>query len=251
MSRSFAEYFALPESTYLGKRIWKRMFHENAKLVARDKRILSEDVDTITWMHTLKSGTVPISPYVDERCDYSEIAVVEAMLKSPKRSARIAEIVHRAIPYPVVLVLADARSAQMSLATKRFSEAERDAIVADEFFATDWLDLEGPQPIDEAFLASLALPHLPHTDFRALYSAWIDRVVALQCAQRTGAFRLTRTREESADRRVALASCCELEARIAEERAAVRKESQFNRQVDHNVRIKTLEEELARHAAAL
>ena len=45
--------------------------------------------------------------------------------------------------------------------------------------------------------------------------------------------------------------CRKLEARIAEERSALRKEAQFNRQVDHNVRIKTLEGELARHVAAL
>jgi hypothetical protein len=42
-----------------------------------------------------------------------------------------------------------------------------------------------------------------------------------------------------------------LEAGIAEERAALRKAAQFNRQIDHNVRIKELEKELARFAAAL
>ena len=52
-------------------------------------------------------------------------------------------------------------------------------------------------------------------------------------------------------RRKRLAACRELEARIAEERAALREEAQFNRQIDHNVRIKELEKELARSAAAL
>lgn len=75
--------------------------------------------------------------------------------------------------------------------------------------------------------------------------------MALECAQSTGVFRLTRTLEDATDRRVALASCRELEARIAEERSALRKETQSNRQVDHNVRIKVLQQELARHVAAL
>jgi len=251
MSTSLTQSFALPESTCLGKRIYKRMFHENAKLGARDKRILSEDVDIITWTHTLKPGTVPITPYADNQCEYNEIAVIEMLLRSPKQSTRTAEIVHRAIPYPVVLIPTDGPTVQLSLATKRFSEAGKEAIVADEFFATEWLNLEDPLPIEEAFLRSLAMRDLPHTDFHALYNAWIDRVVALQCARRSGAFRLARTLEESADRHVALASCRELEARIAEERAALRKESQFNRQLDHNVRIKTLEGELARHVATL
>ncbi len=251
MTRPLTQYFAFPESTLLGKRVYKRMFHESAKLGARDKRILSEDVDTITWTHTLKPGTVPIAPYVDERCEYGEIAVMEMALRSPKQTARIAEIVHRAIPYPLVLILMDGSKARLSLASKRFSEAEKDAIIADEFFTTEWLDLGNLEPIEEAFVHSLALPGLPHTDFHLLYCAWVDRVVALECARRTGAFRLTHTVDQSADRRAALAACRELEARIAEERAALRKESQFNRQVDRNVRIKKMEQELARKVASL
>jgi len=251
MSTSLTQSFALPESTCLAKRIYKRMLHENAKLGARDKRILSEDVDIITWTHTLKPGTVPIAPYADSQCEYNEIAVIEMLLRSPKQSTRIAEIVHRAIPYPVALTLSVGPRAQLSLATKRFSEAEKDVVVANEFFSTEWLNLDELTPCQGAFADSLALPGLPHTDFHGLYNGWIDRVVALQCARRTGAFRLPRTIEEATARRVALAACRKLEASIAEERAALRKESQFNRQVDHNVRIKTLEGELTRHVATL
>jgi hypothetical protein len=45
-------------------------------------------------------------------------------------------------------------------------------------------------------------------------------------------------------RRERLADCHELEGRIEELRAAIRKETQFNRQVELNVRIKQMEQEL-------
>jgi len=90
---------------------------------------------------------------------------------------------------------------------------------------------------------------LPHTDFKAFYDAWVDRVVALDCAARTGRYVSLGDRREA--RFAVLAVCRDLESRIAEERATLKKETQFNRQVEHNVRIKQMEKELKEKVAAL
>jgi hypothetical protein len=195
------EIIGLPRSAHLGKRIFKKMFHENAKLSATDKKTLSEDVDTITWAYTLKPSTIPIQPFVDEDCEYAELAVIQVNLKARKRSARLAEIIHRAIPYPVVLIFACESGIRISLATKRFSGAERDAVVVDEFFATDWIDLDSLRESESAFVDSLAVAALPHTDFKAFYQALVDRVISLDCATRTGSF-VIEPRHDHAQRNV-------------------------------------------------
>jgi len=100
-------------------------------------------------------------------------------------------------------------------------------------------------------LDSLAMPTLPHSNFRALYLALVERVIALDCANRTGSFDLEAAGDRSETRRQVLAACRDLEAHIAEERAALKKETQFNRQVERNVRIKKMEKELAQKVAAL
>ena len=243
------ERMGLPQSAHLDKRIYKKMFHDNAKLSATDKKTLSEDVDTITWAYTLKPSTIPIQPFVDDECEYAELAIIQVDLKERKRSVRLAEIIHRAIPYPVVLIFAHESSNRISLATKRFSEAVKDAIVVDEFFATDWIDLAAPIPIENRFLDSLAVAALPHTHFKAFYDAWVDRVFALGCAARTGHYILAG--ELRAARSAVLATCRDLDSRIAEERAALKKEAQFNRQVEGNMRIKQMEKELAARVATL
>ena len=48
------EIMRLPESCRLGKRVFKKQFHEHGKLSASDKKALSDDVDTIVWQYALK-----------------------------------------------------------------------------------------------------------------------------------------------------------------------------------------------------
>jgi hypothetical protein len=238
------EKMGLPDSCHLGKRIYKKLFHENAKLGATDKKAFREDIETITWEYTLKPSTIPIRSYSDEEREYLEIAIIQVNLKTQHRTGRIAEIIHRAIPYPLVVVFAYESSFLLSLATKRFSQAERGAVVADEFFTTDWIEPALMTTVQVSFLDSLVVSSLPHTDFRAFYYALVDRVIALDCATHTGSFILETAVDRSETRRRALAACRDLESRIAEERAALKKETQFNRKVERNVRIKQMEKEL-------
>ena len=105
--------------------------------------------------------------------------------------------------------------------------------------------------MQQEFLASLSVTSLPHTHFFALYSALIDRVIALNCAKLTGAYRLEATAQKRRKRRQRLADCHELEVQIAEHKAAIKKEPQFNHQVELNTKIKQLEKRLRQKTASL
>lgn len=112
---------AIPDNCRLGKRVFKKLFHENAKLGATDKKAFREDIDVITWAYTLKPSTIPIRAYEDDRREYHEVAILQADLKTLNRTSRIAEIIHRAIPYPLLIVLSYKTAGALSLAHKRFS----------------------------------------------------------------------------------------------------------------------------------
>jgi len=232
---SIFNFFRLPEECYLGKRVFKKLFHENAKLGATDKRAFRDDIDVITWVYTLKPNTIAIAAYEDDQREYHEVAVLQVDAKTQSRTTRIAQIIHRAIPYPVVAVFAYESACAVSLAHKRFSQAEKGAIVADEFHTTQWFDLTAPTSVEQAFLASLTLVDLPHTHFYALYSALVDRVIALDCARLTGRYRVEASTKKRDNRRKRLAACHELEGQIAELKTAIKNEMQFNRKVELNV----------------
>jgi hypothetical protein len=255
MIQALYDKLAIPETCHLGKRVFKKLFHENAKLGATDKKALRDDIDTITWVYTLKPTTIPIHVYKDDEREYEEIALLQVDLKTQKRTGRIVEIIHRAIPYPLVLVFVFETSVAISLAHKRFSQAERGAVVAEEFVTTDWIDLGpgSPTPVQQAFLDSLAVTKLPQTHFYAFYSTMMDRLIALDCARLTGEYRIDpgNAAERREARRERLAQCHELEVRIAEARAAAKREKQINRLADLNVELRRLQGRLAEMVSGL
>ena len=137
------------------------------------------------------------------------------------------------------------------MAHKRFSQAEKEAIVAEDFIITDWINLPAPTPVQKEFLASVSIAGLPHTHFFAFYSAIVDRLVALECARFTGEYRLESLADKREARHKRLAACNELEGRIAEYKIAIKKESQFNRQVELNTNVKQLKSQLAELTGSL
>jgi len=241
----------IPDACYLGKRVFKTLFHEHAVLGSTDKKAFAEDINTITWQYMLKPSTIPIQPYTDDQREYLEIAILQVDLKTLRRTSRIVEIIHRAIPYPLVIVLVSEAGIALSLAHKRLSQAEKGAIVAEDFLTTDWINLAAPTPVQEAFLTSLVLSGLPHTHFLAFYSALVDRVIALECARLTGEYRLDSAAERGENRRQRLAVCHELEVQIAEHKTAIKAETQFAHQVELNAKIKQLNDELRRQSRLL
>lgn len=240
----------IPEPCRLEKRVYKRLFEENGRLTPADKKAFREDVESVVWAFTLKPTTIAIPSYADDEREYDEVALLRVGLRNPDRVSRLAEIIHRTIPYPLILAFESEGECLISLAPKRFSQAEKGAIVAEEFHATGWLNRSAADEIETAFWESLDIQDWPQRHFHAFYAAAIDRVVALACARRSGQFRLG-SAEEQEKRRDCLARCRALEARVAELRASIRKEEQFNRQVAMNSELKNLERELARESAGL
>lgn len=242
------DFLGIPDSCHLGKRVFKKLFLENADLGSTDKKAIRDDVESVTWVYKLSPETIAIPGYEDDDREYHEIAVLQIDTKTQKRTRRIAEIIHRAIPYPLVLVFrhlgdSDAKDCLFSLAHKRFSQSEKGAIVADEFHDSPWFDLCDPTDVQSSFLASLKMAELPHSDLFVFYSAMVDRMIALDCARLSGQFTVG-TKENQVDRLQTMRECRRIETQITELRAEIKQEDQFNRRVELNVKIKDLENEL-------
>jgi len=241
MIEALYEKMMIPESCRLGKRVYKKLFHENAKLNATDKKVLRDDVDTILWQYTFKPTTIPIQPYEDNQREYHEVALLQLNLKQTDRVNRLAEIVHRAIPYPIFVVFVFDMTCSISLAYKRFSQAEKEAIVAESFQATCWMDLSNPTKNQAAFLENLDMSTWPHTHFFAFYRAAMERVIALACAEYTGHYSLEIPNGLSVDDRVdRLKQVEKLQQEKSEIQDKLKKEKNLGTQVQLNTRIKKI-----------
>ncbi len=228
---------ALPESCRVNQRIPKKLLFENGGVTAADRRRLTDGIAEVTWSAVLKPETAGVPAYRDGHREYLEISVVTAALRPGGSTARIHELVHRAIPYPVILIAAHDSSLSLSLAHKRWSQNKAGKTVLDgEALCADITDT----PAQSEFLAALALSVQPRTDLQALYQGWLDTIIALHAARITGTFVKSPTPRHAESRRTALQECQRLEAEITRLRAAASKDKQIPRQVEMNLAINRL-----------
>lgn len=245
---------SFPEAALLGKRVPKKQFLESGELVASDKKLFRECVKNVYWVYTLKPSTCPVLPYRDNEREYLEVAVLQVEMNSQKGHKRIAEIIHRIIPYPLMLgFYSETQNIALSIAPKRFSQAEHGAFVTERFYTTGWMNISmenGELKIDNGnncqlstinyqFIKSLAWDTMPLQTYGTLYNAWVDRFTGYECSTLSGNFTIG-----NADVRLdRLTRCREIESRISELRGQMKKAA-FNRQVELNIQIKIFEQEL-------
>jgi hypothetical protein len=234
----------LPAGTRVDQRVPKKLLVENGAPTSADKRRINEGIEDLHWIAALKPATVGVPAFESPERQYLEIAVLSAVLRPGAAGGRLNELIHRAVPYPVVLVSELGGQLAVSLGHKRRSMAESEAFVLDGDLAA--VEVDGSSEA-AAFLAALALDRQPRSDLFVLYQAWIDAVLALLAARVTGAFTAAASPERAEARRASLAEIDHLEAEIARLRAAAAKEAQIARRVELNLELKRLQ---ARYDAA-
>jgi hypothetical protein len=254
----------LPLDCRVDQRVNKKLLIEHTTPNASDKRQIIEGIAQIDWLAALKPNTIGVPEYRDDVCDYLEIAVLCVTLKAdadvPAKPARLAELIHRAIPYPTLLLLKlDEKAGQekqqnlmLSMVHKRRALNEADKVILDgDVVAVALPDDAYTQAVKDEFLQALALRRQPQATLHALYQGWMDKLLALQAARLSGAFQIADSPEQAAARRAVLRQCQELDIKINNLRLAVSKEKQMARQVAINLEIKALLAEHTQAAASL
>jgi hypothetical protein len=232
---------ALPPEAAVERRISKKLLADEAAVTAADRRLVQDGVDEVLWVAALKPSSVGVPAYTDHEREYLEIAVVTARLRSAARAGRLMELVHRAVPYPLVLAVEHPESGvSLSLGHKRRSAASASGVVVESLEATVPFDPAAPFDVEADFLASLALATQPARDLFSVYQGWLDRVAALAAARLTGKFILPRSPEAASMRREALDEHARLAREVATLRARARRETQMARRVDLNLEIRRL-----------
>lgn len=238
------EALDLPASSRVNQRVPKKLLLENGAPTAADKRLINDGIEELLWLAALKPTTIGVPAYRDEVREYLEIAVLRLSLRAAAKAVRLVELVHRAVPYPLLLLTEqadhDARPG-LSAAHKRWSQGEAGKTVLEgDVVAAEW-DEERDAERWPAFRDALALGKQPRTTLHALYQGWIDTLLALQAARVTGTFAVAADAEHAAARRDALQECSRLDAEIARLRATAAKEKQMSRRVELNLELKRVE----------
>ena len=252
---SLISALALPTSCRVDQRVPKKLLVENGAPTPADKRLINDCVDEVQWLAALKPNTVGVAEYRDDEREYLEVAVLCVTARPAPQTdgagaaarhvntTRLAELVHRAVPYPVLLLLAAPQGLFLSLAHKRWAQNEAGKVVLDGEPAT--VDTAPDLSAEHPFAQALALSRQPQASLLALYQGWMDCLTAWQAAQVTGSFTTTSMPAQAAARREALRTCQQLELESIRLRALAAKEKQMAKQVDLNLALKRVQADLA------
>lgn len=250
MIESFLSGLCIPDSCLLDKPVYKKMFLDHAELDPTDRKALSEDVGRIRWQYTLKPDTINIAPFQDNEREYLEIAILSVELSSAARVNRIAAFMHRAIPYPLILIFEHSGKIAISVAEQRINQADKSKLVLVDRWQTRWIDVHKPSAPEAAFLEAIALHRLPATNFYALYEGFQGQVIGLIASDRTGTFApvsIAVSKEHS----VVLKEIDGLEREIAELRAVLKRKHQMGPKITLNGKIRERKDAIIRLEARL
>ena len=246
----------LPPVCILNERIAKKLLVENGAATPADKRAINEGIDELIWVAALKPNNIGVPAYRDDSREYLEIAILSMRCRAEARSNRITELIHRSIPYPVLLVsivemgheeneisrkasTASAPLLNVSVADKRFSQKDAQSMVLED--GVTEVQLEADSRL-EAFASAMNLGKQPRDSLLRLYHGWAAVLEAYRASRITGAFDPnTLSREE---RRSAILEFERIEREISILRNQATKEKQIHRRVDLNLNVKRLEAQL-------
>ena len=257
----------LPTSCRVDQRVPKKMLAEHAAPTAADRRLLTDGIEELQWIAALKPGTVAIPEHRADGREYLEVAVLSVQVRATHGRAsqwlRLAELVHRAVPYPVLLIQALTPGAAaasedstptptppaqlaLSLAHKRAAQNEAGKVVlGGELVRSELMSANSAAAsVVRPLLQAVALDRQPHQNLMALYQGWMDCLTAAEAARLTGNFRLPNDPTAAAAQREALRACQRLEQEAARLRSQAAKERQIAKQVDLNLELRRLDARL-------
>ena len=168
------EKLDFPKKARVDRKIFKNVFFNNAILSKSQTDVFTSDIEAIRWIFALKEENTNISSFKKDDLDYSEIQVIGIELRSCKNNVRIAEVIHKNIQFPVILIFEFKDMVSLSIGIKRENKADKSKSVVEEIFNTDWTDCDSEK--EKAFLNSLKVVNLFHQNFYEFYKDFADRV---------------------------------------------------------------------------
>ena len=210
----------LPRSTEFNKRIPKQKFYEKLNVTPALKRSFIDQIKTVIWRNKIAESTINIAPGKT----VTEIEIFEIQLNSSELDTDVLKLIDKEIPYHIVFILSYEGKYQAWTAYKEETVSGNSAFKVDTYYHTEWLEEEN-LPLKADGL-----------DIDMVYENFV-RQIAGDALKNVNDESLKESVEREKKRE-------QLKKQIAALEAKIRKEKQFNKQVEMNGRLKKLRKEL-------
>lgn len=210
----------LPQSTEFNRRIPKQKFYENLSISPAMKRTFVEQIKVIWWRNKIAPATINIAPGKS----VAEIEVIEISLRGREFDEAVLRLIDREIPYHILFLLECDGKYQAWIAYKEASGAGNSTFKVDTYYHSDWMD------------ASTLPLRADGLTLDQIYENFVRQVAGGRLQANSGS-----NLKESIEREKRRQA---LEKQIAVLQGKIKREKQFNRQVEMNAELKKLKEEM-------
>ena len=209
-----------PSSTRKGIRLPKESFYTHATLTPTVKRAMVDDVEQIVWSHSLTAETLNVNSNDKVR----QIDVLTITLKKRECNEKIFEVIERAIPRHILFILRFKSECRLLIHFKEAYENVKGKYRIVESYFTEW------QPEEEVTLAISGL------DLERIYHNFIYQIAGNKL-KKESVRELGKAVEQHQEAE-------KIRKKIARLEDKMRKEIQFNLQLQLSTEIKNLKKKL-------
>jgi hypothetical protein len=214
--------YQYPQKAFVNRQIPKTKFYENANINKSVKDAFISQIQQITWAYKLSPETINLS----STKDLLEIQVFNIQLKMPDLDEKVLLSIDKSISHPILFQLYFEDKVQVKVAYKRTSESDEAKWVVEQYFSSEWISS------DNANDAKASLPVA--LDLKGLYEHILKELLPLEANDGEGIKEQTH--------RFGLIT--QKQKEIVQLQSKMRNEKQFNRKVEMNNQLKTLQQQL-------
>ena len=239
----FYEKLNIPKNCIVDNTVFKKAFLENADLLAFDKKIINEHIKKVTWKYCLKPDNINIQPYKSDERDYLEIEIMEVQLNDASKIKRIAEIIMRAIPYPILLVLVKESQIQLVTGDMRKNLSDSSKVTVEDFSFTGWIDLNVEDNFRDNLFTELNISKLSYINFYEMYKDITAKVNLYNVSKIKGEVVNSETVSDS-DVKACYDKIKSIEVEISALKSKVKKAGSIKEKVELNIQVDNLKKEI-------
>ena len=241
------EIFKIPPECKVGSYIPKKQIFELADLKSRDKAIFTDNIKKIYWCYSLKEENIRISSFKDKERSYEEVEIIKVILKKDLeigKIERIADIILRTFPYPMVLIFEIENEILLAISHIKEHKSDFSKITLEGLILTKWIDLSDLDEIDKKLFDSLNVKNLSYSHFYKFYSDIVDNINIYNGSKLVGRDLSVSSKLTPDEIKAFQEDIDKMNKEIELKRNQIKKETQFNKQVEINIEIKKIEEEI-------
>lgn len=180
------ELLTIPDECKVNDIIAKDLIFSEGELKSSDKKIFTNYVKQVRWLYSLKKENIGINQYNDDTKEYLEVEIINIVLKEDKKLARIADIVMRIMPYPIVLVFEFKGKIQLFVSHQSESLVDSSKITLDDVISTNWIVFDEMDEIDGILFKDLQLSNLDYSNFYKFYDSIIQKIIKYNGSKSVG-----------------------------------------------------------------